>query len=220
MTLLEMVRSMMAQANLPISYWGDALLTAAYILNKVPSKSVPSTPYERWIGRKSYLSNLRPWGSAAYVHDSSHKYGKLGPRGKKCIFIRYHETFKGYVFIGEQLDGTISEIDSRDATFLETEFPIRGDVDKNVPLFEEDEILSTREVSKGIPESSQPSGSDMPSHELTSQQPNLRRSVRKIKPKKSFDIENEALVTLPIDDDEPQSIEEALGCRKMESCNG
>jgi len=32
-TLLEMVRSMMAQANLPISYWGDALLIAAYILN-------------------------------------------------------------------------------------------------------------------------------------------------------------------------------------------
>jgi transposase InsO family protein len=32
-TLQEMVRSMMAQANLPISYWGDALLIAAYILN-------------------------------------------------------------------------------------------------------------------------------------------------------------------------------------------
>ena len=32
-TLLEMVRLMMVQANLLISYWGDALLTAAYILN-------------------------------------------------------------------------------------------------------------------------------------------------------------------------------------------
>ena len=40
MTLLEMVRSIMAQANLPISYWGDALLTTVYILNLVPSKSV------------------------------------------------------------------------------------------------------------------------------------------------------------------------------------
>ena len=43
-TLLDMVRSMMAQANLPISFWGDALLTAAYVLNRVPSKSVLSTP--------------------------------------------------------------------------------------------------------------------------------------------------------------------------------
>ena len=45
-TLLEMVRSMMAQAYLPISFWGDALMAVAYILNRVPSKSVPSTPYE------------------------------------------------------------------------------------------------------------------------------------------------------------------------------
>ena len=59
-TLLEMVRSMMAQANLPINFWGDALLTAAYILNRVPSKSVSSTPYELWTNRKPDLNNLRP----------------------------------------------------------------------------------------------------------------------------------------------------------------
>ena len=35
-TFLDMVISMMAQANLPISFWGDALLTAIYILNYVP----------------------------------------------------------------------------------------------------------------------------------------------------------------------------------------
>ena len=45
-TLLDMVRSMMTHVNLPISFWGDALLTAAYILNRVPSKSVYATPYE------------------------------------------------------------------------------------------------------------------------------------------------------------------------------
>ena len=59
-TLLEMVRSMMAQANLPITFWGDALLTATFILNRVPSKSVPTTPYELWTNRKPDLSVLRP----------------------------------------------------------------------------------------------------------------------------------------------------------------
>ena len=44
--LLEMVKSMMAQANLPITYWGDALLTATYVLSRVPSKSVTTTPCE------------------------------------------------------------------------------------------------------------------------------------------------------------------------------
>ncbi|XP_075669835.1 uncharacterized protein LOC142639561 [Castanea sativa] len=83
-TLLEIVRSMMAQANLPISFWGDALLTAAYILNRVPSKSVPTTP-----GAKSNLENLQPWGCVGFVHSTSHKYRKLGPRASKKIFIRY-----------------------------------------------------------------------------------------------------------------------------------
>ena len=68
----------MAQANLPISYWGDALLPAAYILNCVPTKSVISTPYELWTGQKPELGHLRPWGSAAYVHNPSSKYEKLG----------------------------------------------------------------------------------------------------------------------------------------------
>ena len=65
---------MTAHANLPISFLGDALLTAAYILNHVPSKSVIATPYEWWRGRKSFLDHLWPWGSASYVHNQTHKY--------------------------------------------------------------------------------------------------------------------------------------------------
>jgi hypothetical protein len=81
----------MAQANLPISFCGDALMAATYILNRVPSKSVPSTPYELWSGKKPDLSNLRPWGCAAYVHNATHKHGKLGPRVNKCVFIKYSD---------------------------------------------------------------------------------------------------------------------------------
>lgn len=87
-------------------------MTVIYILNHVPSRSVISTPYELWIGRKLDLSNLRSWRSTAYVHDSSHKYGKVGPRGKKCIFIRYSEHLKGYVSISEQADGCITKLES------------------------------------------------------------------------------------------------------------
>jgi len=93
-TLLDMVRSMMAYANLPISFWGDALLTAAYILNRVPSKSVPAIPYELWFGKKPSLDHLRPWGSADYVHNPTHKHRKLGPRATKMVFIRYPAQLK------------------------------------------------------------------------------------------------------------------------------
>ncbi|KAL0303482.1 UNVERIFIED_CONTAM: hypothetical protein Sradi_6216300, partial [Sesamum radiatum] len=58
-----MVRSMMAQANVLLSFWEDVILTTTYILNRVPSKSIPSTPYELWYSRKPNLEGLRPWGS-------------------------------------------------------------------------------------------------------------------------------------------------------------
>lgn len=51
-TLLEMVRSMMSYSKLSMSSWDHALQIVAYILNMVPSKSVPKTPFELWTGRK------------------------------------------------------------------------------------------------------------------------------------------------------------------------
>ena len=92
-----MVRSMMAHANLPISFCGDALLTAAYTLNHVPSKSATATSYELWHDKKPSFDNLRPWSSAGYVHNPTHKHGKLGPRATKMVFIRYPVHSKGYV---------------------------------------------------------------------------------------------------------------------------
>lgn len=44
---------------------------------------------------------MKSWGFSTYTHDLSHKYGKLGPRGTKSMFVRYFETFKGYMFIGK-----------------------------------------------------------------------------------------------------------------------
>ena len=44
-TLLDMVQSMMYLTNLPQSFWGYALETAAFTLNRAPSKSVETTPY-------------------------------------------------------------------------------------------------------------------------------------------------------------------------------
>ena len=131
-----MVRSIMAQANLSISYCGDALLTVVYVLNRVPFKSVTFTPYELWTRRKLDLSNLKSWGCVAYANDSFHKYGKLGPKGKKSLFIRYSTHFKGHVFIGENESESVTEFESRDVTFLENKFSKRGDVDQDLSLFE------------------------------------------------------------------------------------
>ena len=75
-------------------------------------------------------------GFSRFFHDTSHKYGKLGLRRKKCIFIRYSEHSKGYVLIGEQPYGSVTEVESRYVDFIENEFPSRGEVDKDLTLYE------------------------------------------------------------------------------------
>ena len=54
-----MVRSMMSRTDLPISLLGYALETAAFLLNRIPSKAVEKTPYELWTGKRSGLSFLK-----------------------------------------------------------------------------------------------------------------------------------------------------------------
>ena len=54
-TLLDMVRSMMSLTNLPLSFWVCDLETAAFTLNRAASKSVDTTHYEMWFGKKPKL---------------------------------------------------------------------------------------------------------------------------------------------------------------------
>jgi len=58
-TLLDMVRSMMSQADLPLSFWGYTLETVAFTPNRVPTKSVEKTPYEMCTGKRPELSFLK-----------------------------------------------------------------------------------------------------------------------------------------------------------------
>ena len=51
-TVLDMVRSMMSQANLLTFFWGFAHETATFLLNRTPNKAVKKTLYEIWTGRK------------------------------------------------------------------------------------------------------------------------------------------------------------------------
>ena len=66
-TLLDMVRSMMSLTDLSLSFWGYALETATFTLNRAPSKSVETTPYELRFSKKPKLSFLKVWGCDAYV---------------------------------------------------------------------------------------------------------------------------------------------------------
>ena len=116
-TLMDMVKSMMSYSSLSDSFWGYALETAAYILNQVPSKAVPGTPYDRWSGRKSVLNHFRIWGCPAHV--LVQKTSKLASRSKLCLFVGYPKRTKGYVFYSPSDNKTFV---STNAKFLEEDF--------------------------------------------------------------------------------------------------
>ncbi|GJS98759.1 retrovirus-related pol polyprotein from transposon TNT 1-94 [Tanacetum coccineum] len=58
-TLKEMVTAMLISSSMSQDMWGEAILTATYLLNKIPLKEKEETPYELWMGRKPSYQYLR-----------------------------------------------------------------------------------------------------------------------------------------------------------------
>src|ERR1044072_2879209 len=109
-TLKDMVRSMICHSTFPESLWGEALKTAAYILNRVPTKAAAKTPYELWIGRKPSLNHFHVWGCPAEARPYNPNEKKLDSRTVSSYFIGYSERSRGYKFYDRKLN-TIFETD-------------------------------------------------------------------------------------------------------------
>ena len=124
-TLKEMVNSMLSYSGLSEGFWGEAMLTACYILNRTPNKRSKNTPYKLWCKKVPNLSYLKVWGCRAVVRLTEPKRKTLGERGIYCIFIRYVEHSKAYRFYVLESNDSVSVntvIESRDAIFDEERF--------------------------------------------------------------------------------------------------
>ena len=123
---------MMSHIDFPVSFWGYALETAAHILNRAPSKSVKTTPFEEWHDTKPKLSHLKIWGCEAYVkHLTS---DKLHPKSDKCYFVGYPRETKGYYFYNRE---EAKVFVARNGVFLEKEFLLKDETSRNQVHFEE-----------------------------------------------------------------------------------
>ncbi|GJV11419.1 zinc finger, CCHC-type containing protein [Tanacetum coccineum] len=108
-------------------FWGEAILTACYLLNRVPNKRNKITPYELWTKRKPNLNYLRVWGCRAVVRLLDPKLKTLGERGIECIFVGYDEYSKAFRFyVIEPNDSVLINliIESMDAIFDENRFSL------------------------------------------------------------------------------------------------
>ncbi|KAK8586239.1 hypothetical protein V6N13_130760 [Hibiscus sabdariffa] len=195
-TLLDMVRSMMSHTDLPTSFWGYALETAAFTLNRVPSKSVQKTPHEMWTGRRPNMSFMKIWGCKAYVkHQMS---TKLEPKSEKCTFVGYPKETKGYYFYNEN-----KVFVARTGVFLEKEFLMNNGKGRNIELEEVQQQVIEPEVEH-ISQAVEENPTDLET------QP-LRRSTReRHEPERyGFLVTTHGDVIL-VDQDEPKTYQEAV----------
>ncbi|PRQ60643.1 putative RNA-directed DNA polymerase [Rosa chinensis] len=95
--ILEKTRVLMFQMNVPKKFWSQGVLTATYLINRLPSKVLAfKSPLEVLKGRKIDLSHLKVFGCTCFVHIQAYQRDKLDPRADKCVFLGYSSTQKGY----------------------------------------------------------------------------------------------------------------------------
>jgi hypothetical protein len=95
--VVAMARSMMKSKGMPGRFWGEAVSTAVYLLNRAPTKSVVGmTPYEAWYRRKPSVDHLRTFGCVAHVKTVVGHLNKLADRSTPMVMIGYEAGTKAY----------------------------------------------------------------------------------------------------------------------------
>lgn len=92
--LLEMSRALCFQSKLPISFWGECILTSTYLINRIPSSILGNiSPYEKLFHSPPSYPHLRNFGCLAYM--SQHSSDKFDTRAIPIIFVGYPNKSKG-----------------------------------------------------------------------------------------------------------------------------
>jgi hypothetical protein len=111
------------------AWWGEAVLTACHVLNRVPTKNSDITLYEGWKGRKLSLHYLCTWGCLAMVSVLINKKCKLGPKIVDCILLGYAHHNMAYKFLVIKSETPEILVDSllvsRDVTYFENIFMMK-----------------------------------------------------------------------------------------------
>ena len=108
--LMDMVRSMLSNSNLPIFLWMYVLKIVMYLLNRVPSKTVLKIPFELRTNRTPSIRYLQVWDCQAEIRIYNPQEKKLDARTISEYFIGYSKKSKGYRFYSPNHSTKIVEI--------------------------------------------------------------------------------------------------------------
>ncbi|KAI3797236.1 hypothetical protein L1987_32491 [Smallanthus sonchifolius] len=119
--LNDIIRATLMHAHLPPTFWVEALHTATYLHNILPTKTLNfNTPTFALYQRHPTYDHLRVFGCACYPNQTATQPHKLHPRSIRCIFLGYPSNFRGY----RCLDPHTGKVHlSRHVTFDEESFP-------------------------------------------------------------------------------------------------
>lgn len=100
--IFEVSCSLIFTTNVPKFLWGEAILTATYLINQMPSRILQfKTHYDSLVHAfpTSHILHTIPFkvfGCSAYVQIHNHFRRKLYPKAFKCVFVRYSTSQKCY----------------------------------------------------------------------------------------------------------------------------
>ncbi|WJZ95226.1 hypothetical protein VitviT2T_014011 [Vitis vinifera] len=144
--LLEVVRASLIAAKTPISYWEEAITSAAYLINRVPSNSINfQTPLQALtnVVVAPTVPNLPPrvFGCVAFVHLHKHQHTKLTSHALQCVFVGYALHKKGYRCYHpptRQMYITMDVVFHEDSMYFSSESELQGEYHKEIQTLDYD----------------------------------------------------------------------------------
>ncbi|KAJ9683174.1 hypothetical protein PVL29_018954 [Vitis rotundifolia] len=132
--LVETARTILLHSNVPFRFWGDAVLTACYLINRMPSSILhDQIPHSLLFpDQPLYFLPPRVFGCTCFVHILTPGQDKLSAKAMKCLFVGYSRLQKGYRCYSIE---THRYFISADVTFFE-DSPFFSTTSESLPISE------------------------------------------------------------------------------------
>ncbi|RVW79030.1 Retrovirus-related Pol polyprotein from transposon TNT 1-94 [Vitis vinifera] len=110
--LVETARTILLHSNVPFRFWGNAVLTACYLINRMPSSvSRDQIPHFLLFPDQSlYFLPPRVFGCTCFVHILTPGQDKLSAKAMKCLFLDIPDFKRVIVVIPLRLIDTLSPL--------------------------------------------------------------------------------------------------------------